>query len=115
MQVVEICTFRAPAEVEEVDLKGFEVEAVDGPVGKVTEASYELGSSWLVVETGLPVLGKKVLLPAGVIEQINPDERKIYTDRTRDEIKAAPEHDPSGYRDQEVRLAMADYYSGFYR
>ena len=87
---VEICTFRAPEEVEELDLKGFEVEAVDGPVGKVTEASYELGSSWLVVDTGPWIIGKKVLLPAGVIERIDPEERKIYVDRTRDEIKAAP-------------------------
>ena len=55
-----------------------------------------------------------MLLPAGIIERIDPEERKIFVDRTRDEIKAAPEHDPSGYRDQEYRLALADYYGGFY-
>jgi hypothetical protein len=114
MATLEIYSFRAPEEVEELDLKGFEVEATDGPVGKVTEASYELGSSWLVVDTGPLIVGRKVLLPAGVIERIDPEERKIYVDRTRDEIKAAPEHDPSGYRDQEVRLALADYYAGLY-
>jgi hypothetical protein len=114
MAVVEIWTYRALENVEELDLTGFEVEAIDGPVGKVTEASYELGASWLVVNTGPPVLGKKVLLPAGIIERIDPEERKIFVDRTRDEIKAAPEHDPSGYRDQEHRLALADYYGGFY-
>jgi hypothetical protein len=114
MATLEICNFRAPAEVEEVDLKGFEVEAADGDVGKVTEASYELGSSWLVVDTGPWVVGRKVLLPAGVIERIDQEERKIHVDRTRDEIKAAPEHDPSGYRDQEVRLALADYYAALY-
>lgn len=114
MAVVEIWTYRAHENVEDLDLTGFEVEAIDGPVGKVTEASYELGASWLVVNTGLPVLGKKVLLPAGIIERIDPEERKIFVDRTRDEIKAAPEHDPSGYRDQEHRLATADYYEGFY-
>jgi hypothetical protein len=114
MTVVEICTYRAPGEVEELDLTGFEVEAVDGPVGKVTEASYELGSSWLVVNTGPPIIGNKVLLPAGIIERIDPAERKIHVDRTRAEIEAAPEHDPSGYRDQEVGLALADYYADFY-
>jgi hypothetical protein len=112
MAVVEIWTFRT--EQEPADLEGYEVEGVDGHVGKVTEASYELGSSWLVVDTGPPVLGRKVLLPAGVIESVDSGERKIYVDRTHDEIKAAPEHDPSGYRDQEVRIALADYYSGFY-
>ena len=114
MAVVEICTYRAPGEVEELDLTGFEVEAVDGPVGKVTEASYELGASWLVANTGAPIIGKKLLLPAGIIERIDPEERKIHVDRTREEIENAPEHDPSGYRDQELRLALADYYSGFY-
>ena len=114
MTVVEICTYRVPDQVEELDLSGFEVEAADGEVGEVTEASYELGSSWLVVSTGLPVVGKKVLLPAGIIERIDPKERKIFVDRTREEIAAAPEHDPSGYRDQELRLALADYYAGFY-
>ena len=114
MTVVEIWTYRAPDDVQELDLTGFDVEAVDGPVGEVTEASYELGSSWLVVNTGPPVLGKKVLLPAGIFERIDPEERKIYADRTREEIEAAPEHDPSGYRDQEVRIALADYYANFY-
>jgi hypothetical protein len=114
MAVVEIWTYRTQEQAEDLDLSGFEVEAADGSVGKVTEASYELGASWLVVHTGPPVVGKKVLLPAGIIERIDSEERKIYVDRTHDEIKAAPEHDPSGYRDQEQRLALADYYAGFY-
>jgi len=29
-------------------------------------------------------------------------------------VEAAPEHDPSGYRDQEYRLALAEYYAQFY-
>jgi hypothetical protein len=45
---------------------------------------------------------------------IDPEERKVYVDRTREEIKNAPEHEPSGYADQEYRLALADYYARFY-
>jgi hypothetical protein len=115
MAVVEIWTYQAQQPIEDLDLEGYKVEATDGEVGKVTEASTELGSSWLVVDTGPWIIGKKVLLPARTIEQVDPDERRIRVDRTRDEIKAAPEHDPSGYRDQEYRLALADYYSDFYR
>ena len=55
-----------------------------------------------------------MLLPAGTIESIDPEERKVYVDRTREEIKHAPEHDPSGYAEQEYRLALADYYARFY-
>jgi hypothetical protein len=111
---VEMWTYRETDAVEDVDLTGFEVEATDGPVGKIEEATYELGSSWLVVDTGPWIFGKKVLLPAGTVDSIDPEERKVYVDRAREEIKNAPEHDPSGYAEQEYRLALADYYSRFY-
>jgi hypothetical protein len=35
-------------------------------------------------------------------------------DRTKEEIKQAPEYDPSGYADQEYRLQLAEYYGRFY-
>ena len=111
---VEMWTYRETGTVEELDLKGFEVEATDGKVGEIEDAAYELGSSWLVVDTGPWILGKKVLLPAGTIASIDVEKRRVYVDRTREEIKNAPEHDPSGYADQEYRLALADYYARFY-
>jgi hypothetical protein len=111
---VEMWTYREADAVEDVDLTGFEVDATDGPVGKIEDAAYELGSSWLVVDTGPWIFGKKVVLPAGTVESIDPEARKVYVDRTREEIKSAPEHDPSGYAEQEYRLALADYYSRFY-
>jgi len=111
---VEMWTYREADAVEELDLKGFEVEATDGKVGTIEDAAYELGSSWLVVDTGPWILGKKVLLPAGTVRSIDSAERKVHVDRTREEIKDAPEHDPSGYADQEYRLALADYYARFY-
>jgi len=115
MAVVEIWTYKTSEPIDEdLDLSGYKVEASDGEVGKVTEYSHELGSSWMVVDTGPWVLGKKVLLPAGTVTQVDPEQREIHVDRTREEIKAAPEHDPSGYRDQEYRLALAEYYAQFY-
>jgi hypothetical protein len=111
---VELWTYREMDSVTDVDLEGFEVEATDGTVGKIGAAAYELGSSWLVVDTGPWILGRKVLLPAGTVESIDPEARKVYVDRSRDEIKSAPEHDPSGYADQEYRLALADYYARYY-
>jgi len=111
---VEMWTYRELEPLEDVDLTGFEVEATDGEVGKIVDAAYELGSSWLVVDTGPWILGRKVLLPAGTVESVDPEAEKVYVDRSRDEIKEAPEHDPSGYADQEYRLALADYYARFY-
>jgi hypothetical protein len=49
-----------------MDLTGFDVEAADGSIGKVDEATQEVGESYLVVDTGVWIFGKKVLLPAGL-------------------------------------------------
>ena len=102
---VEMWTYREADAVEDVDLTGFEVDATDGAVGKIQEAAYELGSSWLVVDTGPWILGKKVMLPAGVIQRVDDQEEKVWVDRTKDQIKDAPEYDEalmsdSGYRDE---------------
>jgi hypothetical protein len=108
----EIWNYRTT--LEDVDLTGFAVEAVDGEIGKVDEASYDVGGGFLVVSTGPWIVGKKVVLPAGTIEEIDLEEGTIQVDRTKEEIKNAPEYDPTGYVDQERRIALANYYSRFY-
>jgi hypothetical protein len=34
------------------DLAGYDVEAVDGSIGSIDEATAEIGSSYIVVDTG---------------------------------------------------------------
>jgi hypothetical protein len=109
---VDIWTYRET--ISDVDLTGFRVEAIDGEIGKVDSATYDPGSGSLIVDTGPWILGKKVLLPAGVIERIDMEDGMVYVDRTKEEIKAAPEYDESGYADQEYRLELERYYSRFY-
>jgi hypothetical protein len=46
------------------DLVGFDVEATDGNIGKIDEATYDVGGSYVVVDTGPWIFGKKVMLPA---------------------------------------------------
>ncbi|MDJ0346114.1 PRC-barrel domain-containing protein [Streptomyces sp. H10-C2] len=75
------------------DLTGFKVEATDGSIGKVDKHSEEVDSAYIVVDTGVWIFGKHVLLPAGTIRSIDATERKIYVDRTKDEIKDSPEFD----------------------
>lgn len=93
------------------DLSGYKVEALDGSIGSVDEASNEVGASYLVVDTGPWIFGKKVMLPAGVIDRVDQDEEKIYVNRTKDEIKDAPEFDESRYRDEPYREELGGYYS----
>ncbi|CAM5671521.1 hypothetical protein SAVIM338S_07043 [Streptomyces avidinii] len=73
------------------DLTGYKVEAVDGSIGKVDKHSDEVGDAYLVVDTGVWIFGKEVLLPASTVIQVDPDEKKVYVDRDKEQIKSAPE------------------------
>ncbi|MEU5400254.1 PRC-barrel domain-containing protein [Streptomyces sp. NPDC005963] len=75
------------------DLTGFKVEATDGQIGKVDKYSEDVDAAHIVVDTGMWIFGKHVLLPAGTISRIDPAEQKVYVDRTKDEIKGSPEFD----------------------
>jgi hypothetical protein len=93
-----------------VDVTGYGVEALDGSIGKIDEATYDVGSSYIVVDTGPWIFGKKVMLPAGVIERIEMENEKVFLDRTKDEIKNAPELDERGRRDDAYRDELGGYY-----
>ena len=95
------------------NLAGFSVEATDGGIGKIDEATYETSQSYLVVDTGPWILGKKVLLPAGVVDRVDLDTETVYVDRMKDEIKNAPEFDESRHKDEAYRAELGGYYGGF--
>jgi hypothetical protein len=109
MTVAEIWTLnieRTPT----VDLTGFKVEALDGSIGKVDEATYEAGDSFIVVDTGPWIFGKKTMLPAGVIHDVDLDTETVLVNRMKDQIKNAPEFDEKRYRDQDYRSKVGSYY-----
>src|SRR3954469_15245836 len=92
------------------DLSGFTVEAIDGKIGKVDEATNDVGGSFIVVDTGPWIFGKKVMLPAGVIRDVELDTETVFVDLTKDEIKNAPEFDEKTYRDPKYRDELGEYY-----
>ncbi|MBX9427418.1 MULTISPECIES: PRC-barrel domain-containing protein [Streptomyces] len=93
------------------DLTGYKVEAVDGSIGKVDKHSEEVDDSYVVVDTGVWIFGKEVLLPANTISRIDAEDEKVYLDLSKEQIKNAPEFhreehlDEIAYRDQ-----VASYY-----
>jgi hypothetical protein len=99
------------ADATRMDLTGFSVEATDGGIGKIDEATYETSGSYIVVDTGPWIFGKKVLLPAGVVQRIDLDSETVFVNRTKDEIKNAPEFDEATYRDEAYRSEIGNYYS----
>ena len=95
------------------DLTGFDVEATDGSIGKVDEATYDTAASYMVVDTGFWIFGKKRLIPAGVVERIDVDDHKVFVRMTKDEIKTAPDYDPDRHRQDQNRYRdeVGGYYS----
>jgi len=92
------------------ELAGFSVEAIDGSIGKVDEASNDVSASYIVVDTGPWIFGKKVMLPAGVIRDVDLDAETVFVNRTKDQIKNAPEFDEKRYRDDKYRSSLGSYY-----
>src|SRR5213595_1836263 len=107
MTTVDMWTFTTPLSV---DLTGFKVETTDGDIGKVDEATQEAGGSYIVVDTGPWIFGKKVLLPAGVVQDVDLDAETVFVSRTKDEIKNAPEFDEKRYREPDYRNEVGGYY-----
>jgi Protein of unknown function (DUF2795) len=98
-----------PGDVTDRQLEGFEVRAPDGTIGTVDEATYDIGGSYLVVDTGPWIFGKRVLLPAGLIHRVDREAGIVHVGRTRDEIRSAPEFEPGPVSDA-YRERIGAYY-----
>ncbi|MEV7563183.1 PRC-barrel domain containing protein [Streptomyces sp. NPDC089795] len=71
------------------DITGYGVEALDGAIGKVDKHSDEVTDAYLVVDTGVWILGKEVL-PAGLVTRIDHAAAVVHVDRSKEQIKSAP-------------------------
>ena len=94
------------------DLTGYDVEATDGSIGKIDEASHTAGQAFLVVDTGFWIFGKKRMIPAGVVQRIDDTTGTVYVGMTKDQIKSAPDFEEKQrtYRDD-----LDDYYGTYYQ
>jgi hypothetical protein len=106
----DLWTYTASATNE--DLEGFDVVATDGGIGKIDEATYDVEASYIVVDTGPWIFGRKVVLPAGVIDRIDLDARNVAVRLTKDQIKNSPEFDADtdDYRSTAYRERLSTYY-----
>ena len=74
-----------------IDLEGFDVAALDGDIGSIDDATYEVGSSYIVVDTGPWIFGKKVLIPASAVVRVDLENRRAFLRFTEQQIKDSPE------------------------
>ena len=93
------------------NLVGFGVEAQDGSIGKIDEATGDVGASYVVVDTGPWIFVKKVMIPASMIDRVDYDDEKVYVSAMKEQIKNAPEFDESTYRGENYRDQLGTYYS----
>ena len=107
---IAVFTFR-PSITNASDIDGYAIRATDGEIGKVDKHNDEAGRSYLLVATGPWILGKMVMLPAGVIDRIDHDDKVVYVSRTKEQIKNAPEYEESQHDDDAYRTGLGDYYS----
>jgi hypothetical protein len=102
-------TFRDPVTTG-IDLNSFDVEALDGTIGRIDEAAYDLHGSFVIVDTGPWIFGRKVMFPSGLIDRIDVDTKTVWVGRTKEEIKNAPAFEEDRISSDEYRGSLNEYY-----
>ena len=92
------------------DIVGYDVEDLQGAIGEVDRTTEELVPSFISVDTVSSLSGKRVTLPAAVIERIDHGDRKVYVDRRHEEIKNAPQSVNETDRDDGYLGELRRYY-----
>ena len=113
--MTDLWNWRDTARSQTTDLVGFQVVASDGAIGNIDAATHDVGGSYIVVDTGVWIFGKKRMLPAGVIDRIDYNDRKVYVNLIKDEIRQAPSYDAEREREEAYRQDVGTYYGPFFR
>jgi hypothetical protein len=111
--MTDIWSYQSKDWTNDQDLVGYDVEATDGSIGKIDESTVDAGRQQVVVDTGFWIFGKKRLIPAGAIKQVNHEEEKVFVSLSKDQIKQAPDFDDARRNDDEYRTTHEQYYDPF--
>ena len=109
--MTDVWAYRDAAWTRNQGLVGYDVEATDGSIGKVDQATYDSSDAFVVVDTGFWIFGKKRLIPAGAIVSVDQEAKTVRVAMTKDEIKSAPDYE-NGW-DNAVRSRHTDYYGRY--
>jgi hypothetical protein len=112
--ITDLWSWRDTARSQPAELVGFQVVATDGAIGNLNAATYDVGGSYIVVDTGVWIFGKKRMLPAGVIDRIDYDARKVHVNLTKDQIREAPDYDTEREREEAYRQDIGTYYGPYF-
>ena len=99
--------------VDASSIVGYHVHATDGDIGKIDESSTDASRQYLVVDTGFWIFGKKRMIPAGVVTDVNHDDETIAVAMTKDQIKSAPDFEGQRSYDERDYDSFGDYYGDY--
>ena len=116
----EIAAHAVKVPAEDVHLRssnvvtGYNIQAADHSIGHVKDFLFD-DASWairyLVIDTrNWWPGGKKVLLATHWIDRIDWAEQTVYTQLTREQVKASPEYDESATVDRDYERRLHDAY-----
>jgi hypothetical protein len=80
------------------DVAGYQVRGSDRKIGHVEDFLVEEDGwtiQYMVVETGKWFFGRKVLIAPRWIEKISRPEREVAVNRSREQVRCGPPHDPA--------------------
>jgi hypothetical protein len=112
--ITDLWSYRDTTRSQSTDLVGFQVVATDGAIGNLDAATYDVGGSYIVVDTGFWIFGKRRMLPAGVIGRIDHEAREVYVHLTKDQIREAPDYDAEREREEAYRQDVGTYYGPYF-
>ncbi|UQW99688.1 PRC-barrel domain-containing protein [Streptomyces sp. RerS4] len=93
-----------------IDLVGYKVEATDGSIGKVDKHTEDVGRSYVVVDTGPWIFGRRVLIPAGLIVRVDAEDETVHLSCTRDHVKDSPDFAKHEREDEPTFVTMIENY-----
>lgn len=93
-------------------LVGYDVDATDGSIGKVDDATTGTDASHLVVDAGFWIFGKRRLVPAGAVVAVDHESKRVQVNLTKEQVKAAPDYEDAGW-DDDARARHTDYYGPY--
>ena len=93
-------------------IDGYAVEAPDGFVGTVALARREHRGAFLIVLGGPWNGGRTLMLPAGLIRQVERTTRLVHLSCTRAQVVAAPPFENDRYQDSAYRSELSEHYAG---
>ncbi|MFG2293364.1 PRC-barrel domain containing protein [Streptomyces sp. NPDC048603] len=84
------------------DLAGFRVDAEDGHIGHIDKHSLGAARAYIVVDTGPWILGRRKLIPAGLVKDVDLVNETVHVAATKERIKASPDFESGQYEDEDL-------------